>query len=484
MVSIVIPVLNEDRYIGNCLKSLISQDYPGDYEIIIVDNGSSDNTVVIARSFGARVVSCPEKCGVFHARQVGAEAARGEIIVQADADTLYPPGWLSRIVRQLAAHPEAVAVAGRFFYTRSPWWSIFEHGVRHGVNFITTPLLKRPLIVSGATFAFRRQAFMEAGGYKGLTYSADQYGISRRLSKLGKVIYDKDLIVYTSPRRVAQKPVPVLLCHAVRNITRLCIHVSATLWQSVITASQKTRLRRIAVRLSLGAIVPLIVVAYGYFAPAAPVFGEVYHKIGKEQKMIALTFNDGPNEPYTSEILDILDTYNVRATFFVIGQNVERYPETARRILAEGHVIGNHSYSHNTFHALSDFGAEDLKVAQRVIFRTLGVTPHLYRPPHGTKTPWELKAAENEGMIVVTWSVSTNEISVPSAEKLAENIVNEVDPGEIILLHDGHGTDYDSERADKSLLVEALPLMIEKLKAEGYRFVTVPSLLNVPEYND
>ena len=484
MVSIVIPALNEDKYIAGCLKSLTAQDYPGDYEIVIVDNGSSDNTVVIARSLGARVVSCPERCGVFHARQVGAEAAHGEIIVQADADTLYPPGWLSRIIRQLAVHPEAVAVAGRFLYTRSPWWSVFEHTVRHGVNVITTPLLKRPLIVSGATFAFRRQAFMKAGGYKGLTYSADQYGISRRLGRLGKVIYDKDLIVYTSPRRVAQKPVPLLLCHVVRNITRLNVHLAATLWQNISVSSQKTRFRRVAFRLSPLAIVPLIVIAYGYFVPAAPVFGEVYHEIETEQKVIALTFNDGPNEPYTSEILDILDTYNVRATFFVIGQNVERYPETARRIIAEGHVIGNHSYSHDTFHALSEFGADDLKEAQRVIFRTLGVTPHLYRPPHGTKTPWELKAVEDEGMIVVTWSVSTNEISVPSPEKLAENIINETDPGEIILLHDGHETDYYSERVDRSLLVRALPLVIEQLRAEGYRFVTIPTLLNVPEYND
>ena len=206
MISIVIPAFNEEKFLPDCLRSLRNQDYKGEYEIIVADNGSTDDTAGIARKFGAKVVPCPERKGVFYARQIGADAARGDIIAQADADTVYPRDWLRRIADQFASHPEVVAVAGRFIYGNSPWWAKFEYLVRHIVNWLTTALFGIPLVVSGATFAFRRRAFLSVNGYRGLSYSPDQYGISSRLSKLGKVLYDKNLCVSTSSRSV-QKPV-------------------------------------------------------------------------------------------------------------------------------------------------------------------------------------------------------------------------------------------------------------------------------------
>lgn len=92
----------------------------------------------------------------------------------------------------------------------------------------------------------------------------------------------------------------------------------------------------------------------------------------------------------------------IRATFFVIGKNVELYPETVKRIIAEGHVLGNHSYSHDAVHTLTQYDSDDLKMAQEVIYNTVGVRPHLYRPPRGAKTPWELESAEELGMITIT----------------------------------------------------------------------------------
>jgi len=229
---------------------------------------------------------------------------------------------------------------------------------------------------------------------------------------------------------------------------------------------------------------------YGYFVPASPVFGKVYYKATSTDNVVALTFDDGPNEPYTSQILDILASHNIKATFFVIGKNVELYPETAKRIVAEGHVVGNHSYSHNANHALTEYGSKDLQLAQEVIFNVTSVKPHLYRPPHGKKSPWELQAIKKDGLIEVTWSVSANDQHVlafwgkPSPETFAREIVSETNPGEIILLHDGYGTSHGTAESDKSLTVEALPLIIEQLQAKGYRFVTVPELLNVPAYNE
>jgi peptidoglycan/xylan/chitin deacetylase (PgdA/CDA1 family) len=483
MISVVIPALNEEKFLPDCLKSLRNQDYKGEYEIIVADNGSTDNTANIARSFGAKVVFCSEK-SVFRARQVGADAACGDIIAQADADTIYPRGWLTRIADQFASHPRTVAVAGRYIYTDSPHWARLEYFLRHYINLITIALFGRPMLVSGATFAFRRREFLAGNGYRDIAYAPDQYGISGRLSKMGKVLYDKDLCVLTSSRSIGRKPTPVLIWDVVVNLNRWATYFAKYCISTAQEFTMKTRPRRIAARLSPLVMFIIIFASYGYFIPTSPVFGKVYYEGNSSQRVVALTFDDGPNEPYTSEILDILARYDVKATFFVIGRNVELYPETAKHIIAEGHVLGNHSYNHNANHALTQYGARDLKLAEVAIYGVVGVKPHLYRPPHGKKTPWELQQVKRDGLIEVTWSVSTNELKAKSPEQMAQKIVSKTEPGAIILLHDGYGTEHDDSNADKSVTVEALPLIIEKLQIEGYKFVTVPELLNVPAYND
>jgi peptidoglycan/xylan/chitin deacetylase (PgdA/CDA1 family) len=223
---------------------------------------------------------------------------------------------------------------------------------------------------------------------------------------------------------------------------------------------------------------------YGYFVPSSQVFGKVYYEGNSSERVVALTFDDGPNEPYTSQILDILDGHGIDATFFTVGQNVILYPDVARRMVAYGHVVGNHSYSHKANHAVTSQGCRDLAMAQMAIRDTVGLEPHLYRPPHGKVSPWELECVEKSNLIEVTWSVASRDQYMSSAKVFAKNILNEVEPGKIILLHDGYGTLHDCDLADKSLTVEALPLIIEHLQAQGYRFVTVNELLGVPAYNN
>lgn len=304
-ISVVIPALNEEKFLPDCLASLKNQDYKGEYEIIVADNGSTDDTAGIARKFGAKVVSCPERKGVFYARQAGADAACGEIIAQADADTVYPRDWLQRIANQFASHPEAVAVSGRFIYGNSPWWAKFEYLLRHVVNRLTAALFARPLVVSGATLAFRRGAFLFVNGYRGLSYSPDQYGISKRLSKLGKVLYDKNLCVSTSSRSV-QKPFFLIIMDVLAHLNQRGVYLGKSSISALQEFSVKTPSRRMATRLLPIPVLVLSLIIYGYFIPTSPVFGKVYYEGTPREKVVALTFDDGPNEPYTSQILDIL----------------------------------------------------------------------------------------------------------------------------------------------------------------------------------
>ena len=482
MISVVIPAYNEEKVVRECLESLKRQDFTGGYEIILADNGSTDTTAQIARDMGVRVVSCNHK-GVSYARQTGAEAASGEIVVQADADTVYPTWWLSRVQQGFKAHPRAVAVAGAFIYQEPPWWAGFEYFIRVLGNILTILLLGRPYVISGANFAFYKKSFTLIGGYHHGAYSSDQIDIATRLSQVGKVFYDRRSYGSTSARSVS-KPVHVVFFDFLRHLYGFAKNYF-TISRGT-TKKQSKKIVSISTGTYLKVVTPIFLIGilcYGYFVPASPVFGKVYYKSLTPNKVIALTFDDGPNEPYTSEVLAILEKYQVQATFFQVGYNVQLYPEVSRRMVADGDIIGNHSYSHNANHALSFVSYKDIELAQQTIYAVTGVKPHLYRGPHGKKSPWELEAIKKEGFVDVFWNIATNELSGKSPSVLADQIIKKAQPGGIILLHDGYGTEHNDKNADKSDTVTMLPIIIQSLQAEGYTFVTIPELFNIPAYN-
>jgi peptidoglycan-N-acetylglucosamine deacetylase len=424
MISIVIPALNEEKLLPGCLESLRNQDYCDEYEIIVADNGSNDKTADIAQSFGAKVIACPKKKSVFYARQVGADAARGDIMVQADADTVYPKDWLSRIASHFDLYPDIVALTGRYVYKDPRYWSKIEYLARYFVNRISCYLFGRPLVVSGATFAFRRRAFLEAGGYEGISYAPDQYGIADRLSKLGKIQYDHSLCILTSSRSI-QKPLFIIMKDFLVHVSRWGIYIGKS---SLVTQQSTTRrpLGRIAaIALSMPILVIPSVCVHGYFVPSSQVFGQVYHENSSPEKIVALTFDNTPIEPYTSEILDILGIYGLRATFFVSGENAALYPEAVKRIRDKGHVIGNNSYSRASLNSFTQHDSQDLRITQEIIVRTSGVIPHLYRPPRGIKTPWHLREIEESEMIPITWgfSIEIDEEAMASPQKAPAGVL-------------------------------------------------------------
>jgi peptidoglycan-N-acetylglucosamine deacetylase len=479
-ISVVIPAFNEEKQISESLESIKNQDFDSGYEIIVVDNCSKDNTARIAREMGVKVVNCERK-GVSYARQAGAEAASGEIIVQADADTIYPEWWLRRIQKQFDMHPKAIAVAGTFIYKTPPWWAWVEYFLRAFFNLLSAFAFRRPYIISGANFAFKKSALIMIGGYDQNTYSSDQFNISTRLSKVGKIVYDRKSWCKTSNRSVA-KPLHAIIVAFVRNLSYFAKHILSSR-KAKAERTQKTK-PAIGTYFKIG--IPLFIVgiiAYGYFIPASPVFGKVYYRSLTTDKVIALTFDDGPNEPYTSKILDILEENDVQATFFVIGNNALLYPDVARRIVEDGSIIGNHSNTHNANHAIYFDAYKDIEAAQINILNVTGIKPRLYRPPHGKKTPWELEEIKNRGYIEVLWSITTNDQSNRSVEFLANEIIRKAKPGGVILLHDGYGSLHNTEKANRQVTVDMLPIIIKQLKNQGYTFLTIPELFNVPAYN-
>src|SRR5215468_7453476 len=195
-------------------------------------------------------------------------------------------------------------------------------------------------------------------------------------------------------------------------------------------------------------------------------------------RLVALTFDDGPDPTYTPQILDILRRRQVPATFFVVGVNAERSPELLQRIYAEGHEIGNHTYSHLDLSRASSARLQfELNATQRIIQHALGVSTLLFRPPYAAdsepETPQELEAilrAQRLGYITIGARIDPQDwvLGVTPAAILAEVLAEQAN-GRIVLLHDAGG--------NRSATVEGLPELIDELRTRGFRFVTVSELV-------
>lgn len=191
------------------------------------------------------------------------------------------------------------------------------------------------------------------------------------------------------------------------------------------------------------------------------------------EKRIALTFDDGPDGKYTPEILDVLKEYNVKATFFLLGQNMEHNPEMTRRIVDEGHAVGNHSYSHPDFRYLKVEDAHQKQVikTQQVFEDILGFRPAFFRPPYGAVTDEQIRVLCEESMII-NWSIETFDWSDTqnSPEKILNRIKRYHHGGAVILMHSAGG--------DRSNTIAVLPQIIEFLQNEGYELVTIDEMFD------
>lgn len=190
---------------------------------------------------------------------------------------------------------------------------------------------------------------------------------------------------------------------------------------------------------------------------------------------MALTFDDGPSEPYTSQVLDTLSRRGVKATFFVCGRNVEFYPQTAQRIVREGHLLGNHTYSHSKLLTLLGLAAGETLRTGKIINRVTGMRPVFFRPPYGMPNPLFWRYLKGRGYQTVLWNVDAHDWQSPPAPMLAGRILSGVKPGAVILLHDGHNIIHGD---DRSQTVAAVPMIVEGLRRKGYQIVRLDELLD------
>ncbi|ANS74599.1 chitooligosaccharide deacetylase [Paenibacillus yonginensis] len=201
-------------------------------------------------------------------------------------------------------------------------------------------------------------------------------------------------------------------------------------------------------------------------------------KGSRAAKQIALTFDDVPDPRFTPQVLKVLKEKQVKATFFVVGSRAKKHPGLIRIIQKQGHAIGNHSYSHPVLKNLSmrEFKLE-IERTEYVLEQITGKKPLLIRPPYGEVNEEQVRWARHGRYKIVNWNVDSQDWKGISKEEVIRNVLDHAGPGSIILQHAGGGVG-----SDLSGTIEALPVIIDELKARGYRFVTVPELLHTPEY--
>lgn len=197
-------------------------------------------------------------------------------------------------------------------------------------------------------------------------------------------------------------------------------------------------------------------------------------------KVVALTFDDGPNEPFTSDLLRVLDEARVRATFFQVGACVERHPALPRTMADAGHVIGNHSYSHRfTRYAYEPSLRRDIARAQHTLTEAIGRAPALFRPPWLCHQPPLLRAVRDGGLQVVGGVFAHPlEPAQIAPERIARHAARLVRPGSIVIMHDG----FDARGGYRGSTVTAAAMLIDELTQRGFGFATVDDLLGVSAY--
>ncbi len=226
-----------------------------------------------------------------------------------------------------------------------------------------------------------------------------------------------------------------------------------------------------------GTAVAAAIGAAGYqsMAPTGQWYGRTFTGVSGSSKQIALTYDDGPNDPHTLRLLEVLAKHDVPATFFLIGRYVQQRPDIALEIIRSGHVVGNHTSTHTLLIFKSDAEIRDeLQQCRQSLLDAVGRHSTLFRPPFGGRRPGTLRIARELGLEPIMWNVTGYDWDAPPAAVIERKISKRVGGGDVILLHDGG---HKQMGADRSQTVLATDHLISRYRREGYEFVSIPKMM-------
>jgi len=213
--------------------------------------------------------------------------------------------------------------------------------------------------------------------------------------------------------------------------------------------------------------------------PTSQVCGRTFIGLERGSPLLALTYDDGPNDPYTFRLLELLERHRVKATFFLIGRFVQQRPDIVRAVAGAGHVIGNHTWDHpNLIFVNGSNTRKQLEHTQKAIFDAAGVTPTLFRPPFGGRRPISLRVARSLGLEPVMWNVTCHDWDAKSTDEIVHRAERQMRGGDVILLHDG---EYHRIGVDRTFSIDATESLVTRYKANGFRFVTIPEMMGVQQ---
>jgi len=227
--------------------------------------------------------------------------------------------------------------------------------------------------------------------------------------------------------------------------------------------------------IGLGAAAGVTAAGYQSMAPTRQWYGRTFIGLPRGSKQIALTYDDGPNDPHTLKLLEVLARHEVRATFFMIGRYVRQRPDIVRAVAQAGHTIGNHTTTHPLliFQSASQTRTE-LMECRAALTDAIGEHSNLFRPPFGGRRPATLRIARELGLVPIMWNVTGYDWNAPPAATIEQKVASQIRGGDVILLHDGG---HKAMGADRSQTVLATGNLIRRYREQGYEFVTVKEML-------
>jgi peptidoglycan/xylan/chitin deacetylase (PgdA/CDA1 family) len=211
-------------------------------------------------------------------------------------------------------------------------------------------------------------------------------------------------------------------------------------------------------------------------APTGQWYGRTFTGLASGNQQLALTYDDGPNDPHTFRLLEVLARHNVHATFFLIGRYVRQRPDIVRELVKSGHAIGNHTFTHPllTLKSAKEI-REELQTCRAAIQDAIGEHSNLFRPPFGGRRPAVLRIARELGLEPIMWNITGYDWTAPPARVIEGKVSRKIRGGNVILLHDGG---HKQIGADRSQTVIATDHLLARYTAEGYQFTTIPEMMS------